>query len=358
MFIITNREVDENAKGLAQLGDRPNSKGPNELRLAEATRTGNSWSLNILPDTISQSMKDEVGIVDTEPVYASRYVARRVLDTLQKRKRNFLFFVHGYNNDIKDVLNRAHGFQQTYNGEVMAFSWPANGGGARGLASYLSDQRDAQASVPALGRCLEKLYGFLIEFNQLRVEAIEQAAARRHPLNADLRNQYIAQESEKGCPFTVNMILHSMGNYLLKHVLQSSVHQGARQLLFDNVTMAAADANNEDHAEWVDCINCRNRVYITINEDDAALMAARMKTGSQQKARLGHYPFNLYSREAIYINFTDVPKVGSSHAYFEGPPIKHVPIRRFFRKALNGDRAEDDLSFDAAKRLHLFSSVT
>ena len=355
MFIITNREVDEEAKGFDKLGDRPNPKGPNELRLVQATRTGNSWNVQVLPDTLTRAMKDEVGIRDAGPVFASRYVARKVLDSLQKHKRNFLFFIHGYNNDIKDVLQRAYGFEQAYNVEVMAFSWPANGGGARGLASYLSDQRDAQASVPALGRTFDKLYEYLTEFNRLRVENIRQDAMKLFPDNADRRNTYITEQTDKGCPFTVNMILHSMGNYLLKHVLQSSVHQSARQLIFDNITMAAADANNEDHAEWVDCLNCRSRIFVTINEDDAALMASRMKTGSQQKARLGHYPFNLYSEKAIYVNFTDAPRVGSSHSYFEGTPIGHMPIRKFFRKALNGDRAEDDLRFDEAKRLHWFS---
>lgn len=58
--------------------------------------------------------------------------------------------------------------------------------------------------------------------------------------------------------------------------------------------------------------------------------------------------------KAIYVNFTDVNQVGDSHAYFEGDPIKNTAVRRFFRKALNGDRAEEDLSFDAARRYHFF----
>jgi hypothetical protein len=132
------------------------------------------------------------------------------------------------------------------------------------------------------------------------------------------------------------------------------VYKGGRQLLFDNVTLVAADANNEGHPEWVDRINCRSRIYITINEDDRALMASRMKTGSEQKARLGHYPFNLNSEKAVYVNFTDVPKVGDSHAYFEGDALKNVAIRKFFRKAFNGDRAEEDLTYYPARRYHTF----
>ncbi|MGL6231831.1 hypothetical protein ACSZMQ_12290 [Aeromonas rivipollensis] len=53
----------------------------------------------------------------------------------------------------------------------------------------------------------------------------------------------------KRCPFTINLMLHSMGNYLFKHLLGSSTYN-ANHLLFDNVVMVAADTNNEHHAEW------------------------------------------------------------------------------------------------------------
>jgi hypothetical protein len=83
-------------------------------------------------------------------------------------------------------------------------------------------------------------------------------------------------------------------------------------LLFDNVTLVAADANNEGHAEWVDLINCRNRIFITINEDDSALMASRMKPGATQKARLGTICSTSTPDKAIYVNFTGARLVGDS----------------------------------------------
>lgn len=45
MFIITNRNPVEGEAGLAPLGDRPNPKGPNELRIAEAKGESGKWSL-------------------------------------------------------------------------------------------------------------------------------------------------------------------------------------------------------------------------------------------------------------------------------------------------------------------------
>ena len=104
-------------------------------------------------------------------------------------------------------------------------------------------------------------------------------------------------------------------------------------------------------------INCRSRLYITINEDDYALAASRAKAGEEQKARLGHYPHNLNAKRAVYVDFTAVPGVGRSHAYFEGEAVENATIKAFFQKVLNGQRAEIDpalLHYDAATNMHTF----
>lgn len=351
MFIVTNRAVDEAASGLKKLGSKPNSEGPNELRLIEAHKKAGRWQLDLLPDTITAAMKREVGIKDDGPVFASRYVARRLLQEVQQRQRNFLFFVHGYNNDCEAMLERADGFARQYGVEVVAFSWPANGGGVHGVASYKSDKRDARASIGALDRALAKMADYLNEFNAQRNRVIAIDALKKFPDNGEARDEYVTEMTELGCPFTVNMALHSMGNYLYKQLLLSSVYR-ARSLLFDNVIMVAADTNNEGHEQWVDQIRARRRIYITINEDDAALMASRMKAGEEQKARLGHYTYNLTSAQAVYVDFTGASWVQKSHAYFEGTPLRNKSVSRFFHKAFNGERAEEELAFDTARGLY------
>lgn len=355
MFIVTNREVDANKAGLEKLGRKPNPEGPNELRLAKATRQNNKWVIEILPDYATDAMKKEVDLVGDE-VVSSRYVSAKLFQRLQDAERNFVFFVHGYNNDIEAVLDRAEAFSKEFNIEVMAFSWPANGGGLKGVADYLSDKRDAQASVGALGRSLEKLSDYLSGFHEVRDQKIKEEAEARFPDDVGKRDEFMSQARNKVCPFTINLVLHSMGNYVFKQMMQSSVHVGGRKLIFDNVIMAAADTNNENHDEWVDVINCRKRIYITINEDDSALRVSRMKLGSLQKARLGHYPYNLNAEKATYINFTNAAWVGSSHAYFEGKPLRNRDVRQFFTEAFNGKRAEEGLIFDASRRMYYFKA--
>jgi esterase/lipase superfamily enzyme len=188
-------------------------------------------------------------------------------------------------------------------------------------------------------------------FNQEAYDRVISAADKKYRFDAERREQYIATMMEKNCPFKISMLLHSMGNYLFKHLLLSSIYH-ARDLVFDNVILASADANNEAHRKWVDQIQCRNRVYITINEDDSALKAARMKLGSKQRARLGHYVSRLDSDHAVYVDFTDMKGVGKSHAYFEGKALGNTKIQEFFRAAIHGDRAEKKLKFDASMNLY------
>lgn len=367
MFLITNRCVDESRKDLSAFGSTLNEKGALELRVAEATRRGGSWRVNILPDECTPAMIREAGIVPEKdekgrnrPVYASRYVARRLQENLRARQNDnpdripaLTLFVHGYNNDVGAVLDRAQAFEDLYGVEVVAFTWPANGGGARGVLSYLSDKRDALASVGAFDRVMILFDGYLKTLSGELVSNAETRATRRYGKqdNAEGWNSTFTNTMNAGCPFTLNLILHSMGNYLFKHYMNSTTYSGNR-LIFDNIVMAAADTNNEGHAGWVDRIQCRRRLYVTINENDVALRASRMKAGEEQKARLGHWPYSLDSRRAVYVDFTDAERVGDSHAYFEGRPAENGGVRQFFDLALNGLPAEKGLDYDVARNLY------
>lgn len=351
MYVVTNRKLLAGKQGLDMFGDTPNDAGPNELRFLDVTRAGRGWRIELLGDRLGQATAKDLkqrfslNINLRETHYASLNVACNVVESARKKKRHVVFFVHGFNNDIGDVLERAHNLERRYNIQVIPFSWPANGGGARGVASYKSDKRDARASVGALDRALGKLLGYLRLLTEANRQELWEKASKKHPENAEKRDEDYARLLDRRCPFTVNCLLHSMGNYLFKQLLKSTTSEGS-ELIFDNVIMAAADANNLDHTLWVDRIQSRGRVFITINENDHALAAARMKSGQDQLARLGHYPFQLDSRRSVYVNFTDAAYVRSSHAYFEGAAVeKNDGVRQFFEDALNGRAAEKSLRY-------------
>lgn len=354
MFVATNREIVTKAKGLNMFGDRPNLLGPNELRLFDAKLVNKKWKIKLLDDEADEATKKKLGVDPSMTVYASYVAARSVFDSARKNKRHILFFVHGFNNDMEEVLTRAQGFADRFNVEVVPFSWPANGGGVKGVASYKSDKRDARVSAGALDRTLKKMGDYLKKFTADSQNEMWLKAAKKHPDNAEMRDALFTQLCEKDCPFTVNMLLHSMGNYLYKQLLGSSISEGTT-LLFDNIILAAADTNNSVHASWIEKIRCRKRIYITVNEDDSALRAARAKAGQEQLARLGHHLFGLDSTRGVYVNFTDASFVRSSHAYFEGPAVtRNKAVRDFFKDAFTGKAAESKLKYRADRNYYEF----
>ena len=115
MFVVTNRQVDESRQGFAKFGDVPNALGPRELRVVEATKGTRGWRINVLPDTLTREMKKEAGIASRGEVYCSEYVARKLRRSVADDKRHVLFYVHGFNNDMRDVLEQSEALRKTYN---------------------------------------------------------------------------------------------------------------------------------------------------------------------------------------------------------------------------------------------------
>lgn len=367
MFVVTNRNIIDGGAGFAQLGPLVNPKGPAELRMVEVVREDGGFRVAVLPDTIDDEMKASVGIpAGEEPIFASEYVFRRVMARISPRwsdptsrqaGKDLLLFVHGFNNNFEDVAARCFALADIYpHLEIIAFTWPANGGGAKGVPDYLDDKRDAQASVVAFDRVLAKMHVLLARVRREALERLNLEARMRFEGNVERAREYVARTVNVRCPFNLTMMLHSMGNYLFERTLKSTALRGS-QLLFDNIVMVAPDVNNAGHAEWLEQVQVRNRLYVTLNEDDDALQASRMKGGEDQQARLGHYTYNLSARNAVYIDFTNAQHVGTSHAYFEGEALANPDVRRFFEIALSGRRVEDAgfLVYDASRNLHLLS---
>ena len=63
MFIVTNRNIrHEGGDDFDVVGESFNEKGPAELRLLEVRRKGRRWTVQVLPDTVTDAMLAEVGI--------------------------------------------------------------------------------------------------------------------------------------------------------------------------------------------------------------------------------------------------------------------------------------------------------
>jgi esterase/lipase superfamily enzyme len=354
MYIVTNRELSLRAKGLNVFGSKPNRKGSNELRLVEVGRSGKKYSAKILVDELGtatkKKLKDEFKLeIDTGKAhYASLRVACDLMARAREEKKHVLFYVHGYNNDVTDIVQAALDLEATYNVIVVPFTWPANGGGSiTGAAAYLSDKKDARASADALNSFIAKVHYYHALLTESRGRALWGRAAKKFPDNPQAMREHYAELQDRDCKVTLNLLCHSMGNYVLKQALRPSFTP-ARDLVFDNVCLVAADTNNENHADWAERIQFRNRLYITINENDFALKWSRRKPGSEQLARLGHYLKRLGARNAHYLDLTHADHVGSDHAYFKCEAVeKNRELRTLFARLFTGGVAEAALTYRA-----------
>lgn len=352
MYVITNRKINMKKKGLKKFESTPNECGPNELRLLNVTGTESNAQVELLGDRLSKTRvrelaaKFDLDLDETQDWYASLDVACQLFELANTEKKHILLYVHGYNNDVKDVLRSAEEIEQLYNVIAVPFTWPANGGGAlSGTAAYLDDKQDARTSANALNNFVHKVAYYHELLTRSRRDRTMQQASKKHPENPQAAREYYMKLVDRDCKVTINLLCHSMGNYLFKSALKPG-DSALSKLVFDNVALVAADTNNQDHASWVERVNVRNRLYIVINEKDSALKWSRRKPGKEQLARLGHYLRNLSASNVYYIDVSGSKGIGSEHSYFKGKAIKNnSKLQMLFKRIFQGSCAERYLDY-------------
>ncbi len=302
MLIVTNRNIIKSnfVDGVGDhkaFGDGVNSKGPNEVRLATAEKKNGKWKVQL--------------VKENSPVTKNNIPSRREFDRfrehLTSKKKNCVFFVHGFNQSFEKNLEKSLAMEKEHGVEVIAFSWPSNPGGFK-TKEYRHAKRTARASVAALDSTLEKLGSYLKE-----------------PFN---------REALESCNVKVTLMTYSLGNYLFKNYVIDAIYEDETGI-FDNVVLCQADVDNKGHADWVDMIESGKRVYVTINENDSVL---KWSDANFQKDRLGRTAKNLNSKNAIYFDFTDGPGVGKTHGLFYKKT--NDVVKSFFTTVLNGGRGE------------------
>ena len=353
MYIITNRVLHEDKSGLEVFGKDPNPIGPNELRLVEVSGK-RQFTTKILKDKLSGTdvntliQKYSLPIDGSQDWYASLQVACNLFDQARKQKKHLLFFVHGYNNDIKDVIKAANDLQDSYNVIAVPISWPANGGGKiSGTGAYLSDKDDARSSATAIHRAVEKIHFYHSALTQSQKARLMKQANGKHPDNSERARALFIRLLDKECHISLNLLCHSMGNYVLKYATMPS-GSSLRNLVFDNIGLVAADVNNPDHEKWIEKLSARNRIYAVINENDSALKWSRRKPGDEQLPRLGHYIRNLAAQNTYYIDVTRSKGVNTEHSYFRSHTVdKNATLRTIFARIFEGRNAEASLNYRA-----------
>jgi len=237
------------------------------------------------------------------------FVSMRAADV-----QNVLFYIHGYSNTPKEVIDRSQELQKRIDTEsnsqghgktlVVPVIWPTdNDFGA--VKDYWDDQKSADASGASFGRAILKMF----EWQQKQ---------------GDL------------CDIRMSVIAHSMGNRVLRESLcYVEKELGDMPLMFRSITMAAADVVNETlHRGNRGSVITRaaKKVLVLFASDDLALRGSKVVNLKNRIAsrRLGHTGVENLSKAPDNISQMDCDSFNTAvdkptgHTYF----LSHLVVDR------------------------------
>ena len=298
MLVVTNRRLeDAQAKDESMFGELPNDKGPGEVRLAWAERDDKGWRVTL--------------VEEPDPLHHDNLPSRHVFADFKQRlvdaRRNCVFYVHGYSKTFEESLEQGWGLQLRYDVGVLCFSWASNPGGIPPF-DYGWAVAIARQSSPALDLTLEKLARYM------------RAAV-----------------DDDDCGISLNLLVHSLGNYLFQAFVEKPLFTGETRI-FDNLVLHQPDVDSAGHERWVDRLRYARRVYVTINERDKVLDISDVRNPD----RLGNTASGLVAARALYLGFTGADEVGKRHQLWNKPADGNPIVKGFFDSALNGAAGEGE----------------
>ncbi len=212
--------------------------------------------------------QNTIQVLPDNPEDGSLALLTQLRKTMREQSLDSLLFIHGFNTTFKEAIESAARMSKRYSElsgfkyqpNIFVFSWPSNGK----LRHYNNDRIDAEASGYAFARGLEKLANFLRDSGSNR---------------------------EQFCQQRINLIAHSMGNYVLRYALQQSQKISGNFLprLFNDIILTAADEDSDafehDH-KLARLPELAQRITIYFNTEDKALIASDHTKGNPE--RLGN----------------------------------------------------------------------
>ena len=252
------------------------------------------------------------------PLYTSDSKAWRldelpeVLDMLFASHKPVVLFVHGRGKEPNKSLNGStfttgkavHKIELGYGVRVLMFNWDS---AFKGLNVF--DREVPLSHTPAGAVALGI---FLKGWSQY---------AAAHPAVA------------KPC-----LLVHSMGSIVLQRSVQDG-HWPGGQRLFSSIVLSQPDADERDHAAWLERLAKQERVFVTLNRDDNVLKKSNDARPIGTHA-LGLGVGDVLAPSATYIDLSRMGPVGDKdddHEVFgKGAMDGQLCVCQFFSNALTG----------------------
>jgi hypothetical protein len=232
-----------------------------------------------------------------------------VLDLLYAKGKPIVLFVHGRGKEPKKSLqggtfvegHAVRKIERGYDCSVLMFNW--------------------DSAFP----------GFQI-FDRTRPLANTIEGAHQFFKVLTVLNSYFEANESRSRP---SLLVHSMGSIVIQNLVKAQNWPSNR--LFKSVVLSQPDADDTDHAEWLESIALKERVYVTFNRDDHVL--ARSNDDRAPGARpLGLGTVQPLAPSAIYIDLTKMGTLGKKdddHEVFaKGAMNDQLYVCEFFVQAL------------------------
>lgn len=307
IFFGTNRNVTE--------------RDPNQQPVDFGSKVNDNKSLLYFGKAQISDDYKAVEKVQTSPDTFSKELCcnQEVFDEIQDRMDqgiDTILFIHGFSNTFHDSLKGAAEIKRLYEQDsnteytMMVLSWPSEG-------FYGNSQKRGKRSDEVLGTVMYQLSQFLMELCWLKL-GMDKGTSSDTGENKNSKRQN--RKSDCG---RVHILAHSMGNYVLRHILQELreiTHDKNPQLL-DEVILIAAD-EDEDTFEYADKLKflpefARN-VTVYFNPEDVILKMSESVMGN--KNRLGlkgpREPFDLPAN-VFSVSCEQVVSNGLEHDYYK-----------------------------------------
>ena len=227
------------------------------------------------------------------------------LKLLMDGGRQALVFIHGFNVSFAEAIGSALALQIKLNAEgvpldVVVFTWPSDGKTTPHRA-YWNDRDDATASGLAFSRGFQMLHEF-----------------------------FSGMSLQEHCGQAVNLLCHSMGNFVLENALwhlRISGH-GTLPRVFHEILLVAADVDDtalESKRNLGRLPEICRRVNIYYNRGDLALDVADWTKGHPD--RLGEsgpkHPLDVPSG-VVNIDCSEIVHGVSEHSYYLGSVLPDI----------------------------------
>ena len=209
---------------------------------------------------------------------------------------DILLFVHGHGKSLPQVLIRSNQIKERYDISLVVFDWPAS-------------NSNFNKSLSRVRRCGENFYNLLLQMKQYRDEEMKE-------------NQHMS------------LLMHSLGNYYLTHMVVNGNNQYLEGKIFDNIIMNAAAVRSKEHGEVISQVKIQERLYVVYNERDRVLKGAHLLTSGKMLGNLAMEPL---ASNATYIDFSSL--AGNEHTYFAGYhsfEYEMTAFKYFFHGAFHG----------------------